>query len=252
MIVSKQLLPRLAVVLPLAVPAAVLTVSLVPLGPRSASAAATATRASALPRLPTQLTGTRALQVRPPVVSVTGDGTAFLGGFTGRRSVRMPSRNRLRWAGHLNWRSWTATGARGRGAVWLNNGLPDDAQGTFFPAPATVTAFRPRHRIFTRFSFRFVYQGKVQVSRLKADYVPPQDFGNGFTAPGLWQWEPVVPALSEYLSLTGQPLITRMRLFDRWEAKGSISCVNPVRRGTSGAVWFRRGLVAPAATGQGT
>jgi hypothetical protein len=167
MIVSKQLLPRLPVLRLLAAPAALLTVSLAPLGPPSASAAATATRAKALPRLPTQLTGKRALQVRPPVVSVTGDGTAFLGGVTGRSSVQMPSRNRLRWAGHLDWTSWTVTRARGRGAVWLNNGVPDDAQGTFFPAPATVTAFRARHRIFTRLSFRFVYHGKVQVSRLK-------------------------------------------------------------------------------------
>lgn len=101
----------------------------------------------------------------------------------------MPSRERLSWAGHLHWISWTATGSRATGAVWLNNGIPDDAEGTFHPYATTVQASRARDGIFTRLSFSYRYNGKLQRIRLKADHVPAQDSGNGFTAPGYWQWQ---------------------------------------------------------------
>lgn len=151
-------------------------------------AASTSTAATTLPRLPTQLTGRQALEVRPAVVSVTGDGTAFLGGFTGRSSVRMPSREKLAWAGRLRWSSWTRARARATGAIWLNNGTPNDAQGTFHPSTVTLQVSRPSRNVFTRLTYTYTYQGMTQVTRLKAAYSPPQNY-NGVHVPGFWQWE---------------------------------------------------------------
>lgn len=151
---------------------------------------AEATQATTVvPKLPTQLTGRKAVQVRPAVISFTGDGTGILGGFTSRSSVRMPSREGLSWAGRLHWTSWNTTRARAAGAVWLNNGIPDDAEGTFYPYATRVTATRPRDGIFTRLTFSYRYNGRGELDRLKADYVPPENFGNGYTAPGFWQWQ---------------------------------------------------------------
>ena len=140
--------------------------------------------AAALPRLPTELVGRQALAVRPPVVDFTGDGTGFLGGFTGRRFVAYPySRTTSRWLGRLHWTSWTAADARGYGAIWLNNGVPDDARGTFYPHAVTVRAFRPRNGIFTRLAFMYWIGDWPYATVRDAHPYPATQYG-----PGYWQW----------------------------------------------------------------
>jgi hypothetical protein len=109
--------------------------------------------AYSLPRLPTELVGAAGLQVRPAVVGFTGDGTGFLGGFTGASSVGRPSREVLEWAGRMRWSTWTSTEASGTGAVWSNNGEPDDARGTFYPRAATVRAYDPVNGVFRRLTY---------------------------------------------------------------------------------------------------
>jgi hypothetical protein len=139
--------------------------------------------AAALPKLPTQLIGRQALQIGPAVVDWTGDSTAFLGGFTGRRAVHRPSRASLRWAGRLRWTSWTSSQALGTGAVWLDDGIPDNGQGTFYPFPAKARAFRPQHGIFTRLALTYRVQGTTYTPVLKAAWYPPSVFGHGY-----WAW----------------------------------------------------------------
>lgn len=102
------------------------------------------------PRLPTELAGARALEVRPAVIGTTGDGTGYLGGFTGTHFVSMPERVRLGWAGRLRWTSWSTREAKATGASWVNNGTPNDAEGTFYPCAATVRAYDPVNGIFRR------------------------------------------------------------------------------------------------------
>lgn len=148
------------------------------------AAAANAAHAAPLPTLPTELVGRQALAVRPPVVDFTGDGTGFLGGFTGRRSVRYPySRSTSRWLGRLHWTAWTGVHARGTGAIWLNNGVPDDARGTFYPYAVTVRAFRPRNGVFTRLAFVYWMGDWPHATVRDAHFYPATQFG-----PGYWQW----------------------------------------------------------------
>ncbi len=106
-----------------------------------------------LPRLPTERAGAAGLQVRPAVIGFTGDGTGFLGGFTGASWVGRPSREVLQWAGRIHWSTWTSTEASGTGAIWSNNGEPDDARGTFYPRAATVRAYDPVNGVFRRLTY---------------------------------------------------------------------------------------------------
>lgn len=159
--------------------AAVLVAGLMPVASTSA--------VTGLPRLPTQLTGRHALEVRPAVISWTGDGTGYLGGLT-RQSSIPPGKRSLRQLGRLRWTRWTATRAQASGAVWLNDGIPDDAEGTFYSYAATVQASRPREGLFTRLAFSYRYQGRERTTRLKAVWFPPQTY-NGFTAGGYWAWQ---------------------------------------------------------------
>lgn len=136
-----------------------------------------------LPRVPTQFSGARALEVRAPVIGWTGDGTGYLGGFSGHRSIKMPSRSHVRWAGHIHWSRWSSTRAQGSGAAWLNNGIPNDAQGTFSPYPMTIQLSDPVDGVFTHMTVHYRYQGVGQTVRLHAGYAPPSSFG-----PGYWSW----------------------------------------------------------------
>jgi hypothetical protein len=146
--------------------------------------ACTATSAAGtLPAAPTELTGNGGLSVRPAVIGFTGDGTGYLGGFTGRRAVPHPSRSALRWAGHLSWTAWSATEAQGRGAIWLNDGEPNDARGTFRPSAVKVRLFRVVNHVFTRLELRDSFGGKPVKEVLQARYFPPTEYGEGY-----WEW----------------------------------------------------------------
>ncbi|MHB1835433.1 MAG: hypothetical protein ACYCXW_10740 [Solirubrobacteraceae bacterium] len=139
--------------------------------------------AASLPVLPTELTGRQALEVRPPVIDFTGDGSGFLGGRTRRASISKPRLKTLRDFGRLHWSSWTGADARATGAVWLDNGIPDEASGTFYRYNVEVRAFRPRHGIFTRLAFAY-WTGNVPHATVRsAHFFRATQYG-----PGYWQW----------------------------------------------------------------
>lgn len=135
------------------------------------------------PALPTELAGKAGLAVEPREIGFTGDGTGFLGGYTGRSSVRLSKTTRSLPFGDLVWAKWNAQGAKGAGAEWLNNGIPDDAHGTFYPFQATVWAYRPRSDVFTRMKVQSFVNGNPHITIFKAQYIPGSTLG-----PGYWQW----------------------------------------------------------------
>ncbi len=87
-------------------------------------------------------------QVRPYLIDYTGDGSAFLGGFTGHHGLRKSSP--LSYFGRLHWTTYNKHEGRAFGADWLDNFIPDGATGTFHPFKVTVHVYRPRAGIFTR------------------------------------------------------------------------------------------------------
>jgi hypothetical protein len=109
--------------------------------------------------LPGLLTGEpgKVFVVRPPEVAYTGDSTGFLGGFDGN--------GRYRHDGHLKWSRWTATEALGTGAVWLDNCLPDCAQGKPSPYAVAVRAFDRQGNHYGRLTLRYRYEHKPVVDR---------------------------------------------------------------------------------------
>ena len=103
---------------------------------------------SGLPRLLT-VDFSRAFAVRPATITPTGDGSAFISGLKGKRSP-------------IHWRTWTASQADAVATIWIDNGIPNNAQGTFFAHRATVQAYRVRKGRFTRLTIRFRQQGSKQ------------------------------------------------------------------------------------------
>lgn len=100
---------------------------------------------SGLPRLLT-VDFSRSFAVRPAMITPTGDGSAFISGLKGKRSP-------------IHWRTWTASQADAVATIWIDNGIPNNAQGTFFAHRATVQAYRIRKGRFTRLTIRFRQQG---------------------------------------------------------------------------------------------
>jgi len=111
----------------------------------------TAATASAEIRLATQGVE-EPLQVEPPVVAYTGDGTGYLGG----RSTSPGDLNQ----GGLNWLSWGGSSALARGYAWLNDCRPYCAAGTFHRHRAIIRVRRPRHALYTRMTIKFRYRGQ--------------------------------------------------------------------------------------------
>jgi hypothetical protein len=133
--------------------------------------------------MPTELAGRQALAVRPMGVEFTGDGSGFLGGFTGRRSIPKPGLRSVRQFGRLRWSTWNATDARATGAAWLDNGIPDEATGTFYPYPVEVRVWRPQNGTLTRLSFVY-WDGDVPHATVRAaHFYPATQYGAGY-----WQW----------------------------------------------------------------
>jgi hypothetical protein len=97
--------------------------------------------------------------IRPAVVSYTGDGTGFVGGFdgTGRASG---GRGHF---GHVTWLAWTNKIATGTGALWGDNCEPDCARGTFSPVRVKVRAFAPHGGHFTRLTLRYEQNGEKYI-----------------------------------------------------------------------------------------
>jgi hypothetical protein len=132
------------------------------------------------PRLPTEFAGSGGLQVEPREIGFTGDGTGYLGNFTGHQSVRLSSSTGRLPFGDLVWAKWNYQGAEGGGAEWLNDGIPDDARGTFHPEQATIWASRPRSNVFTRMKVLTFVNGTPHTTIYRAQYFPATSLGPGY------------------------------------------------------------------------
>jgi hypothetical protein len=96
-------------------------------------------------------------RVRPAVVGLSGDGTGFLGGFDGHGESH-PGHVNLH-PGHMTWLTWTSHAATGSGALWVDDGIPNEAEGTFSAVPVKVRAFAPHDGHFTRLTLRYEKDG---------------------------------------------------------------------------------------------
>jgi hypothetical protein len=97
--------------------------------------------------------------VSPTATSVSGHSLPFLvvkprllkvsfGAFALRPATLAPSGNGTfnigDLAGHIHWRVWNARKAYGLGTVWIDDGIPNEALGTFHGYRGSVTAVRVR------------------------------------------------------------------------------------------------------------
>jgi hypothetical protein len=112
--------------------------------------------AASLPSLLTGRGSGHQFAGRPAQIFYTGDGSAVLGGFDGSGASH---------PGHLRWSKWTRREALGSGAVWIDNCIPNCAEGTLSPHAVTVDAFAPRRGHFTRLTLRYRFEGKAIVDR---------------------------------------------------------------------------------------
>lgn len=114
-----------------------------------ASAAVAVCMAGSAPasaRLPTLLTEdfSTTFVVRPAQIVPSGDGSTIIGGpapWIGRNPT--PSKPGSQ-AGRIDWTSWSSSRATGVAVEWLDNGKPDEANGTYFPQYVNLTATRVR------------------------------------------------------------------------------------------------------------
>ncbi len=94
-----------------------------------------------------------AFAVRPATITPSGDGTFNVGDLGGR----------------LHWRVWSARRAYGLGTVWIDNGIPNEALGTFFGHPGSVTALRVRGGLYTRMTVRWLIDGHERSTKLSLE-----------------------------------------------------------------------------------
>lgn len=137
-----------------------------------ALAAPTATAAS-LPKVFTQLTPR--FQVRPPVISYTGDGTGIVGGTNGSSA---------RHSGHLHWSRDNHTQGVAHGLVWLDDCEPDCAEGSFHPHKVYVHVYSPIHGRFRNLTLSYSANGRHVVDRRRLRCFPP-----AFGIKGYWAWD---------------------------------------------------------------
>lgn len=97
------------------------------------------------PQVPTNYTDP---QVRPYVLTVSGDGSWFFGGKTGHR---LEPRS-LKRIGRLHWTQYTATSATATGEAWSLYGTGSFGADRQFEAQGTVALYlyRPQSSVFTR------------------------------------------------------------------------------------------------------
>jgi hypothetical protein len=123
----------------------------------SSGARAASARSYQTPRILTEEIAWRrfpAFARRPSAIVYSGDDSALL---AGRGSG--PSRPPARLSSWISWRSWTSTEARGSGADWHDNCVPDCATGTYYPYADALRAYRPRrlggYLLFTRLTVTY-------------------------------------------------------------------------------------------------
>lgn len=120
-----------------------------------AAASARSAEAAGLPKILTQ-SSTHPFQVRPAVISYTGDGTGIVGG---------PDGTDTRHLGRLRWPVYTRRQAYGSGLVWLNDCEPSCAEGDFSGVPVRLHAFAPRGGRFRRLTLSYTYEGQHYTDR---------------------------------------------------------------------------------------
>jgi hypothetical protein len=129
--------------------------------------------AAATPALVLQLFNNGGVAVRPgTVASISGDGTEVLGGLDGKAPGD--------W-GRLTWSAWTNIEAKGSGAIWLNDCLPDCASGAFTAYPVTVHASEPEHGYFTRLALAYTkgderFLERLVLQRPRYSHAPPYEW----------------------------------------------------------------------------
>lgn len=110
--------------------------------------------------------------VRPATIIPTGDGSAFLSGLTGKKS-------------HIHWKTWSRRTASAVATIWIDDGIPNEAQGTFHAHRAMVFAFRNHDGRFTRMTVTFRGGDKIWNAGTKL-YV--EHFGLKKSTPGAYFW----------------------------------------------------------------
>ena len=87
--------------------------------------------------------------VEPASLFPTGDGSIVIGKL-GKRGH------------HIHWHKWTASRAFALATVWVDNGIPSVAKGTFHGYRGSINASRVRDGHFTRMTVRYRQAGKLR------------------------------------------------------------------------------------------
>ena len=107
-----------------------------------------------MPRLLTEDFATT-FAVRPALITPSGDGSTVIGGQAAWIGRNPAPRNVGSQFGQIGWTSWTASEATGIGVYWVDNGVPDEANGTYFPHNVRILASDARGGLFTRLRLTF-------------------------------------------------------------------------------------------------
>ena len=67
----------------------------------------------------------------------------------------------------IRWRTWNNSAARGTGTMWVNDGVPDIASGTWSGRAAMLYAHRVVHGRYTRLTLRSRINGKARTWNLR-------------------------------------------------------------------------------------
>jgi hypothetical protein len=105
--------------------------------------------AAAEARLPAVLTDGLYV-VKPATIDYTGDGSALVGGHDGT-GIRHP--------GHLKWTKYNKRQGVADGLLWVDNCLPNCAQGRFTSTPVHVNVYSPGNGHFRRLKLTYNYHG---------------------------------------------------------------------------------------------
>jgi hypothetical protein len=108
-------------------------------------------------RLPAVLTEHNpAFQVRPATIDYTGDGSAVVGGLNGSGPRQL---------GRLKWTTYNERQGSATGLLWINNCMPDCADGRFSSVRVSVKVFSPHSGHFRRLTLTYTYRGHHYVDR---------------------------------------------------------------------------------------
>lgn len=145
--------------------------------------------AAATERLPRLLTEdySTGFSVKPAQIVPSGDGSVELAGPAAWIGRNPAPRHPGTQFGHIAWSKWTAREAVGAGVLWIDNGKPDEAQGTYYPHDVRIVAGRVRSGRFTRLTLSYDGSARSTVFTLT------RGFGPGFVWNGPPGWVTSVP-----------------------------------------------------------